>query len=254
MRLNSDDIKYIVTECVKKILSEKQSVVDNFDRIKKIMDISSPDDFHFVQIIKRRKDNPYDDKSKGNYHGGAWYLGGFRIHDAQELDNLKPHIIDVCDKNNARAYITVNTRSEKDTDSFIKIYRKRYSPSDARYIYADQIVPGQAKDGENWKGLRKRLFLDIDVPKTAKTRDGENIWDEVHYLIDMVGLKPIDEYVTPSGGLHIILPDKEDRRFLYLKKMLHKFDNWQDKGRLATVHPNIDGKLVLYSNVDTKGY
>ena len=102
--------------------------------------------------------------------------------------------------------------------------------------------------------MRKRVIVDIDVPKNATTQDGENIWDEVHYLINMVGIKPLDEYETPSGGLHIILPDKEDKRFLYLKKMFHKFDNWQDKGRLATVHPNVDAKIILYSNVKTKGY
>ena len=70
----------------------------------------------------------------------------------------------------------------------------------------------------------------------------------------MTGIIPLGEYVTPSGGLHIILPDKEDKRFIYLKQLFKKFDDWQDKGRLATVHPNIDARIILYSNVDTAGY
>lgn len=254
MELTKDDIKYMISECIKRILSEEQNLVDNFDKVSNILDIATPNDFHFVQIIKRLKDNPHDDTRRGNYHAGGWYLGGFRVHSPQELMRLKPQIVDICQKNNARAYITVNSRPEKETDDFVKIYRKKFSPTDARYINADQIVPGQAKDGENWKGVRKRLFLDIDVPKDAKLRNGENIWDEVHYLIDVLGLKPLAEYETPSGGLHIILPDKEDKKFLYLKKMLQKFDNWKDRGRLATVHPNVDGKIILYSNVKTKGY
>ena len=254
MKLTENDLNYLISECVKRLLSEKQSLVDNFDKVSDILDITSPDDFHFVQIIKRQKDNPYDDPRNGNFHAGGWYLAGFRVHSPQELFDLKPTIVDMCNKNNARAYITVNSRSEKETEDFIKIYRKKYSPFDARYRHADQIVPGQAKDGENWKGVRKRLFLDIDVPQEAKTRDGENIWDEVRYMIDMVGIKPITEYVTPSGGLHIILPDKEDKKYLYLKKLLQKFDNWHNKGRLATVHPNVDGKIILYSNVKTRGY
>ena len=60
--------------------------------------------------------------------------------------------------------------------------------------------------------------------------------------------------VFHRGGLHIILSDKEDKNYEYLKQMFHKFDNWKDKGRLATVHPNEDAKLILYSNVNTKGY
>ena len=254
MKLSQEDIAYLVKESVRRIISEGQERIDNFDRVVKLMDIQSPDDFYFVQITKRFKDNPYDDRTQGNYHGGAWFLAGFRVHDANELMSLKPQIINICEKNNARAYITVNTRSEKETDDYIKIYKKQFRPTDARYQYADQIIPGQAKSGPSWKGVRKRLIIDIDVPKTAKTRDGENIWDEVHYLIKMVGITPLDEYETPSGGLHIILPDKEDKNYQYLKKMFHKFDNWKDRGRLATVHPNEDAKLILYSNVKTKGY
>lgn len=246
--------KTIIRESIKKILAEAQIKVDNFDKIAKIMDINSPDDFYFVQIIKRFKDNQQDNRSIGNYHAGAWYLGGFRVHDANELFALKNQIINACEQNNARAYITVNTRSEKQTDDFIKVYKSKFRPSDARYKFADQIVPAQAKSGRNWRGQRKRLFIDIDVPKTARTRDGKNIWDEVRHMISMVGIKSLGEYETPSGGLHIILPDKEDGNYEYLKKLFHKFDDWKDKGKLATVHPNEDGKIILYSNVQTKGY
>ena len=70
----------------------------------------------------------------------------------------------------------------------------------------------------------------------------------------MCGMTIMDEYFTPSGGLHLILPDKEHENIEYLEHMLQRFDNWVDKGRLAMVHPNYDGKIILYSNVDTKGY
>ena len=254
MDITYDDLQYMIMESVNKLLLEKKSFIDNFDFASNILDINSPDDFHFVQIIKRFKDNPNDDRSKGNYHGGAWYLGGFRVHNAQELMALKPKIISICDANNARAYMTINNRSDKETDSYIQVYRKHFSPRDARYIYADQIIPGQAKDGPNWAGKRKRLIIDIDVPNTEKTRDGKKVWDEVRKILKVAGVVPIGEYVTPSGGLHIILPDKEDDKFLTIKDLFRKFDNWRDKGRLAMVHPNVDAKIILYSNVETQGY
>lgn len=254
MVFNEKDIQYLVTESVKKILSEGQTLVDNFDMVANMLDINSDDDFHFVQIMKRKKDNPNDDITKGNYYGGTWYLCGFRVHNAQELMALKPQIIDICTKENARAYISINNRSDKDTDSYIKIFKKQFRPTDARFKYADQIVPGNAKTGPNWKGVRKRVLVDIDVPQDAKTPEGDNIWDEVRYLIKMVGITPITEYTTPSGGLHIVLPDKEDKKYYYLKRMFQRFDNWQDKGNYSTVHPKEDGKIILYSNVKTKGY
>ncbi len=254
MKFTEKDIKYMVTESVRKILSEGQTLIDNFDMASKLLDVQTPDDFHFVQIIKRFKDNPNDDKSKGNYHGGAWYLGGFRVHNSQELNSLKPQIISICNQNNARAYMTINKRSDKETDSYIKVYRSKLNPNDARYKYADQIVPGQAKTGDNWKGIRKRLIIDIDVPKDAVDNRGVNIWNAVHFLIQNFGIQPIGEYVTSSGGLHIILPDKEDQQFLRMKRIFKNFDDGIDKGRLATVHPNEDAKIILYSNVKTKGY
>lgn len=254
LKITNDDLKYMVTESIKRVLSEAQTKIDNFNKVAKLLQFDSSDDFYFVQIIKRFKDNPNDDKHVGNYHGGAWYLKGYRVHSADELYALKPEIIDICEKNNARAYITVNSRSEKQTDDYIRIYKQSFKPYDARYKYADQIVPGQAKSGKNWKGIRKRVIIDIDAPKTEKTIGGENVWDEVHRLIKMLNITPLDEYETPSGGLHIILPDKEDKNYEYLKQLFHKFDNWRDRGRNAMVHPNEDAKLILYSNVKTTGY
>ena len=254
MILNEEYLRKIIRESIKNVLNEAQVLVDNFDKVSKILTFNSNDDFYFVQIIKRFKDNPNDDKTKGNYHAGGWYLNSYRIKSADELNNLKPEIIKICNDNNARAYITINSRSEQETNDFIKIYRKKYHPSDARHQHADEIIPGQAKSGPAWKGKRSRLFLDVDVPKDMKGPDGKNIWDEVRYMLNMVGITPIDEYETPSGGLHILLPDKDDKRMYYLKRLFNKFDNWQYKGRLATVHPNEDGKIILYSNVITKGY
>ena len=246
--------KNIINECLSQILSEAQTLVDNFDKVVKLLTFNTPDDFYFVQIIKRFKDNPNDDKSQGNYHAGGWYLKSWRIRSVDELISLKPEIIKWCEDNNARAYITINSRSEQETNDFIKIYRKKYPATDARYVHADEIVPGQAKDGPSWKGQRSRLFLDIDCPKNQTTPDGRNVWDEVRYMIQMVGIQPLDEYETPSGGLHIILPDKEDKKLYYLKRLFNKFDNWKYKGKLSTVHTNVDGKIILYSNVKTKGY
>ena len=175
MKITKKDIRYMVNESLKQLLSEAQIVVDNFDKIEQLLDISSPDDFFFVQIIKRKKDNPTSDTRIGNYHAGDWYLDSFRISSSDELKALKPKIIQICNANNARAYMTINKRSHKETDSYIHVYRKQFRPTDARYIHAGEIVPGQAKDGANWRGLRKRVLIDVDVPKTATDSRGMNI-------------------------------------------------------------------------------
>ena len=245
IEIEDNRLEETIMEAVKSVLCEAQQKIDNFDKVEKLLEFNdNGDDFYFVQIIKRYKDNPNDDKNQGNYRAGAWYLKSWRIHSADELAQLKPVIIKWCEENNARAYISLNSRSTKDTDSYIKIMKQKLGPN-AQNV--EDRVAGAAKDGPNWKGQRLRLFLDIDTPD-------KNIWNEVHYILNMCGIKILDEYETPSGGLRILLPNKEERNLYYAKALFRKFDHWQDKGLLATVHPNVDGKIILYSNVQTKGY
>ena len=245
MNINESKLSKIIKEACNEVLNEAQQKIDNFQKVANMLQFNANgDDFYFVQIIKRFKDNPNDDKNQGNYRSGAWYLQSWRIHSAQELMSLKPQIIQICEANNARAYITVNSRSTKETDDYIKIMKQKLGPN-AQNV--EDREAGAPKAGPNWKGQRIRLFLDIDTPD-------KKIWDEVHYILNMCGIQIIDEYETPSGGLHIILPNKEERNLYYAKKLFMKFDKWQDKGMLATVHSNVDGKIILYSNVQTKGY
>ena len=52
--------------------------------------------------------------------------------------------------------------------------------------------------------------------------------------------KNLIKKITPTRLSNIAL--------YYLKRLFSKFDNWKYKGKLATVHPNVDGKIILYSN------
>ena len=238
-------LKETIKQLIRESLAESvQTKIDNFDRIEKYLEFKNPDDdFYFVQIIKRRKDNMHDDKRQGNYRNGSWYLGSYRITSAEQLMQLKPEIIAICEKNNARAYMCINARSMKQTDERVKFIKTTKPWAD----HVEDRVAGEAKDGPNWKGQRLRLVIDIDT-------NDKNVWDEVHYILNMCKIDILDEYETPSGGLHIILPNKEERNFEYAKILFRKFDNFQDVGRNALVHPNPDAKMILYSNTRTEGY
>lgn len=260
MILTERDLKYIISESVRKILSEAQVKIDNFDKVAKLLEFNSDDDFYFIQIIKRYKDNPRDDKSKGNYHAGAWYLKSWRVKSVDELNRLKPEIIQWCEQNNARAYITVNSRSTQDTDNQVIKIRSGLNSRDPKYIYADDIVAAQPRPIEgnprshkNWAGKRLKFFIDVDPDGLTKGM-GYVLAKYVEYTIKELNMQILDQYETPSGGYHFILPNREDPNVPELIKRLQKIDNDIDKGRLATAHANIDGKIILYSNVKTKGY
>ena len=100
-------------------------------------------------------------------------------------------------------------------------------------------------------------MLDIDTVRDSEvTIKGKkvNVWDETRRRLKALNIKVVAEYETPSGGLHLILNNKNNRNLKPFYSSLKDFDGGRDLDRLATVHPSEDIKMVLYSNVDTAGY
>lgn len=254
--LRKDDICY-----------QDKRIVDNFEMLKDYMEFNSPDDVYFVQVIKRWKDNkdkPDADawkaagKAKGSYHAGAEYLNYYLIHSAAELEALKPDIVKACSYNNARAYISINSRKQSQVNQYMAKFKGRFNPNDPRAKNAEAILYGMPKSGPAWKNERFKVLLDIDTTRDAKAKmpDGKmvNVWDETKKRLNDLNIKVAAEYETPSGGLHLILNNKNNRNLRPFYKGLKDFDGGRDLDRLATVHPSEDIKMVLYSNVDTEGY
>ena len=79
-------------------------------------------------------------------------------------------------------------------------------------------------------------------------------WDETKKRLNSAGVKIAAEYETPSGGLHVILNNKNNRNLPDLYKGFRDFDGGYDRGPQSTVHPSEDIKMVLYSNVVNEGY
>ena len=89
-------------------------MINNFNQIGKILDIQSfivkdiikDEECFFLQIIKRRKDNPEMKRD-------AWFLHYMYIRNSDHLFFLQDEIIQFCNDNNARAYINLNPVSKK---------------------------------------------------------------------------------------------------------------------------------------------
>jgi len=249
------------------VVYQDKKVVDNFDSLKDYMEFSSSDDVYFVQIIKRWKDNkdkPDADKwkaegrQKGSYHSGAEYLNYWLIHSTDELESLKDDIMKVCGYNNARAYITINSRKQSQVNQYIGQFKSRFSdPNDPRVKNAEAILYGMPKTGPNWRNERLRVLLDIDTTSDKIVNiNGKtvNVWDETERRLKALGIKVAARYETPSGGLHLILNNKNNRNLRDFYRGLSDFDGGRNLGVTATVHPSDDTKMILYSNVDTAGY
>lgn len=242
-------------------------IVDNFKLVDNYMEFNSPDDVYFVQVIKRWKDNKDKPNAEawrqagkigGTYHSGAEYLNYYLIHSPQELDAVRDEIIKACSYNNARAYVSINSRSQSQVNNYIGKFKSRFNdPNDPRVKHAEAILYGMAKTGPAWRDTRPRVLLDIDTVRDSEvTIKGKkvNVWDETRRRLKALNIKVVAEYETPSGGLHLILNNKNNRNLKPFYHSLRDFDGGRDLDRLATVHPSEDIKMVLYSNVDTAGY
>lgn len=327
---------YITESQFQKILAEKQLIneavnkVDNFDLIGNLINLTDQDKFFFVQIVKRWKDNKdkagadawrSNARQDGTYHRGGDFGNfasgtAFKVRTKQELMSLKPQIIAYCDKNNARAYITSNPRSENAINRHLanlqQKFGSRLNPWDQKYGF--EHMAGQAKvyDPVKWPD-RVRLMFDIDtekntwyIPSTAKQKihcktskngvmyvddtkypqlancesrildqshaqlflpkypnqeqaiqalGGVNVWEDTKAILAANNIPIETEYETPSHGLHIIIQDiSKIQNFKAVEQELRKYDDGHDVKQFQLVHANFDGKLILYSNVDTSGY
>jgi len=79
-------------------------MIDNFEQIKQYLTFDSSDDFYYVQIIQRRKENP--ELKTNNY-----MVKSYTITSADYLEMKKKEIVTLCELHNARAYINLNKRS-----------------------------------------------------------------------------------------------------------------------------------------------
>lgn len=246
---------------------QSNMVVDNFDMMKDYMEFNKPDDVYFVQIIKRWKDNkdkPNADawkanaKADGSYHAGAQYIQHYLVHSFDELKKLKPEIVKLAQYNNARAYISINSRSQSQTEAYLPKFTAGKSANDPRVKHAEAILYGMPKSGPAWRNERFKVLLDIDAAKsaTAKMTNGKNVnvWDETEKRLKDLNIKVAAKYETPSGGLHLILNNKNNRNLRDFYSGLKDFDGGKNLGVNATVHPSEDVKMILYSNVETEGY
>lgn len=165
---------------------------NNFQQIREILTFNRPGEFYFIQIFKRRKDNP-------DMEVDMKVIRDYYVYSQNDLNRLEDCIIKDCEAHNARAYIRLNVRH---TDKIALMMMKRL---------ADLLISGDTKAarniyasvcGEFHSDPEKKWVIDLD----GMDRNEEdfvraiisNLWDK-H---DMGG-RIYAEIPTPNGK-HLI--------------------------------------------------
>jgi len=83
-------------------------MVDNFKQIKSLLKFDSDDEFYFVQVLQRKKDNPNGYLGTNN---SSRIIKAYYIKSIEQLDKQKEEMIKLAELFNARICINLNKRS-----------------------------------------------------------------------------------------------------------------------------------------------
>ena len=179
-------------------------MINNLEIIKPILIFSSEDDFYFLEIIKRRKENPQNPSN-------ARVIKSYYIHSIEYLDKLMPEIINLCELENARAYINLNRRSfekialqtlKKVTDCIIskdfRSVKKAYNSSCGSFSHE----------------IDKTWVIDVDwVDFENKAEIATKLVPLLENLQEQVCNNPMIEYIPTKNGTHIITRPFNKQKF-----------------------------------------
>jgi len=190
-------------------------MVDNFDYIKSKMRFPNDRSFYFIQVLKRKKENP----SQESY---SRPIESFYVFDAKHLERLKPHIIDIAEKNRARAYIKMNTLDAQSVGlAAIRVLSEKIQGKDWKGMSkAFNVACGrcgmQLLEGEEKASKLYLVDLDDDMlDKVDEVRDFINTQCEP--LVDKKTGEPITSKVymevPTKHGLHLVTTGFNKQRF-----------------------------------------
>lgn len=243
MLITEEDIKYMVSECINRILSEHVDVIYQLDTAISLIDKQweSPDDFWYVYISQRKKDNLQNfhknHNSDGSKNFGVNYIayGVVSGKTKQEAIECLKHIqmningtyqsmisnsgrivktidsprelsavIYLCNKFNARCYMTINKRSMNQTNSYADTLKKRGLERGREF----QFAAGQQKVNDDgvikWSEVRPWGLIDCDI-------DNPQAQAELESYLDKNNIKPEKKYES-HDGMHYLFSNRDAQK------------------------------------------
>ena len=247
--INESIIKNALRQAINEMMDEDRTEmadgtveIDNFQNVREIMNFSKPGDtIYFVELIKRKKDNP-------DMLDSRQFIKQFYFKDENEFNNAENSIKTLCQQLGARAYIYLNARSKAMIDKYTKIYSDRFAKNRkmAQHFGNNPMAyaAGRSFDAPD----RPLCFVDID------SDDFKDISAAMKIIQD-AGIKPLFAYRSMNNGLHVILPNKDDAKkldFTPINGNLNGLSQFYKNN--AKISVEIDKPTLLYASLKPNGY
>jgi len=174
-------------------------MVNNFEYIKNHLSFLNEKSFYFIQILKRKKENP-EQKSYSRP------IESFYVFSTEQFERMMPHIIEKCEEHRARAYIKMNCL-------------------DAESVMLGQIaeLTRVIRDGD-WRNMASTL-------NSACGQCGKQNGNEKLYLVDLDDeyadkVEEIKEYIDSLQPLKYVSEinyyNFNKERIMYKDKLISK--------------------------------
>lgn len=168
-------------------------MVDNFNLIAEIIRKKSLNsgDFFFLEILKRKKDNPLLSKH-------VVMIDNWHIRSADDLLEKKDSIVEQCNLNNARAYIRLNKRSEEKVAlETLKLVAVNISNKNYNIKSCYHSACGQCSSDPEKTWIIDLDWNEIDFPV-------EKFIEDIAVLKRAVGMDDTTYVIPTKNGCHVI--------------------------------------------------
>lgn len=171
--------------------------VDNYQTIRSLLQFDDPDLFYFLQIMKRRKDNPELEKDMILIDNRYYYS-------MKEFDMDENWVRFLCDHCNARAYLRLNRRSAKQV-AFKTLSRTAEIISNGDYKNVKRTYLSVA--GEFHSEKEKTWIVDLD---------GDYELEKVIQTIESLDppIQKVRSIIPTKNGVHLISKPFQKNLFL----------------------------------------
>jgi hypothetical protein len=185
-------------------------MIDVFEQIKELLVFDSSDDFYYLQILQRKKDNPgigSNSRAIKNY-----YIGSIEYLE-RRYDEIKA----LCNQFNARAMLRLNKRSYSKV-AFKTMQNIANSMANGEYSFIKKSYDRACGNGHSDK--TKKWIIDID----GEVND-ERLSDMIHFI---EGCRPdgnkLVAKLPTKNGIHLITTpfDLQDFKNKYPEIDIHK--------------------------------
>lgn len=146
--------KNFVIKIVKKLTKMTNISIDNFDAVIPFLKFESADDFYYLQILQRKKENP-------QLGSNSRVIKNYYIKSVEHLLKLKSEIIALCEQFNARASMRLNKRSFEKV-SYKTMVNIANSMANREFEFIKASYDRACGLGSNEPKANKKWILDID--------------------------------------------------------------------------------------------